>query len=502
VITSGDYLKILEEMTRLFVSGVQKNPRVLAFSNVAANFKMFLPRYSRSDRMAEIYHELFYDPASGRRNIAMRDLVIHPFGGKEFSLRRDNTRRQAKVPMLIINATTLNTGRNFQFTAIDMGERFPLGQSLHYDKNPILQSFRYDELPADVDEKYRDVPLGVAVAASACVPGIFHPLALTKLYKKFTPQLVDGGVHDNQGLESLFYERCTDIIVSDASGQMDSVAKPSVNILSVAMRSNSVLQNRLRNLGLELLQAHPEVEQSILHMRAGLDVEVMKPNTSREEAVEYSFDKQKRAWVEETTTPDKPTDFGIPRKIQLALSKVRTDLDAFSDVETESLMYNGYRLAETALSPALSRHFSGIGPPRKKPATHPGLDFTTIKQYEIGEAASQRYFQLLTSAENVFFKVYDNLSPFTKNVCKWLTIVFWLVSGYAVGFGSYYIPYRIVLRFEFLQRIHWLLQTPIVLVAGTAFFLVLAPLFVAFIALGHLVLVNPAFLRRGKIQTL
>ena len=40
--------------------------------------------------------------------------------------------------------------------------------------------------------------MGTAVAASACVPGVFHPLALTKLYQKFTPQLLatDEGLAD------------------------------------------------------------------------------------------------------------------------------------------------------------------------------------------------------------------------------------------------------------------------------------------------------------------
>jgi hypothetical protein len=44
--------------------------------------------------------------------------------------------------------------------------------------------------------------LGRAVAASACVPGIFAPLRIDDAYDGIQVQLVDGGVHDNQGTVS------------------------------------------------------------------------------------------------------------------------------------------------------------------------------------------------------------------------------------------------------------------------------------------------------------
>ena len=53
----------------------------------------------------------------------MRELIIQPKGESPgFHPERHNARRQAKVPILLINATSLNTGRNWRFEAIRMGE--------------------------------------------------------------------------------------------------------------------------------------------------------------------------------------------------------------------------------------------------------------------------------------------------------------------------------------------------------------------------------------------
>ena len=56
--------------------------------------------------------------------IAMKDLLIQPpDGSASFSPDDDNQGRvTAKVPMLHLNATTLNTGRNWRLEAVRMGE--------------------------------------------------------------------------------------------------------------------------------------------------------------------------------------------------------------------------------------------------------------------------------------------------------------------------------------------------------------------------------------------
>ena len=141
----------------------------------------------------------------------------------------------------MLNATTLNTGHNWQFTATWMGEP-TAGIDSEVDANYRLRRMYYDEAP----EAYRRYPLGQAVAASSCVPGIFEPINLPKLYPGIDVRLVDGGVQDNQGIGALLDEGCTVLLVSDASGQMESQPRPGTGIFSSLKRANSILQARVR----------------------------------------------------------------------------------------------------------------------------------------------------------------------------------------------------------------------------------------------------------------
>jgi predicted acylesterase/phospholipase RssA len=100
----------------------------------------------------------------------------------------------------------------------------------------------YAEAPA----AHRCVRLGHAVAASSCVPGLFEPLSLDGLYPGLTVRLVDGGVHDNQGVAALLEEECSVVLVSDASGQMGTEDVPGAGALAVPLRSNSILMSRVR----------------------------------------------------------------------------------------------------------------------------------------------------------------------------------------------------------------------------------------------------------------
>ena len=86
----------------------------------------------------------------------------------------------------------------------------------------------------------------MAVAASACVPGLFPPIELKRLYDGIDVELVDGGVYDNQGIASLLEQDCTVFLVSDASGQLPDDEDPARRASRVLKRSNSVLMKRVR----------------------------------------------------------------------------------------------------------------------------------------------------------------------------------------------------------------------------------------------------------------
>src|SRR6185503_191504 len=128
-----------------------------------------------------------------------------------FSPRADNWTRGSKVPMLVLNATTLNTGHNWQFTATWMGEAATTIDN-RIDSNDYLRRMYYGEAPP----AYRKgVRLGHAVPASACVPGLSPALNPPKLYEQHpVVRLVDGGVHDNQGIAALLDQDCSVVLVS------------------------------------------------------------------------------------------------------------------------------------------------------------------------------------------------------------------------------------------------------------------------------------------------
>ena len=175
----------------------------------------------------------------------MSDLPFVPKGAdRQFNPKSHNWTRSAKVPMLVLNATTLNTGHNWQFTGTWMGEAATTIDN-RIDSNDYLRRMYYSEAPGVY--RCKGVRLGHAVAASACVPGLFPALKLPKLYERHpVVRLVDGGVHDNQGIAALLDQDCSVILVSDASGQMRSAENPPGGVFGGPARANSVLQARVR----------------------------------------------------------------------------------------------------------------------------------------------------------------------------------------------------------------------------------------------------------------
>ena len=229
-ITREDYIRIVHEMIDEFVVGVQHNIRMRVAVNPLKNLKMFWSsEYSRTTRIAELYERHLYarvKDGDEEKERWLNGLTIAPvikteagttFCDLDFAPKYQNWRRDAKVPILVLNAATLNTGHTWQFTASWMGEA-PAGIDSEIDGNDRLRRMYYPDAPRD----YQKVRLGQAVGASACVPGLFEPLSFDRLYPDRIIRLVDGGVCDNQGIASLLEQDCKVLLVSDASGQMAS----------------------------------------------------------------------------------------------------------------------------------------------------------------------------------------------------------------------------------------------------------------------------------------
>ncbi len=328
-----DYIELVRRVVDTFVEGVAGNVRQKAFfrlGNVGRKLRSFLPKakpYNRTLRAGELFDELFYDrvgkPPSMRPR-PLRDLLVTPAGEVWFNPKLHNWRRAAKVPMLVINATTLNTGNNWQFAATWIGEP----DSDYYEGIDVLPDVPRMYLSDEVPEEYRDFPLSVAVGASASVPGVFPPVALPGLLEPDEElggrvlALADGGLQDNQGLGALIDQDCTHVLVSDASGQMKYSSKPAAAAPLVAIRSSSIQGRTIRT-----------------NMLLDIDERARGRRLRKAWVVHLTKGLRNARNGKEPVTP-----YGVPIEVQKRLAALRTDLDTFSEVEANGLMLSAYRM--------------------------------------------------------------------------------------------------------------------------------------------------------------
>jgi predicted acylesterase/phospholipase RssA len=364
VIRKEDYIKIVRKLERDFLKGVQKNIRTRIAAQFIQNLLMiFTKRYSRTKRAGDLYERHLFSlvkdghPKNEPRYLS--DLRITPKGydGSKniFSPKNDNWRRRAKVPILILNAATLNTGHSWHFTATYMGEP-PLGIDSDIDGNDNYRRMWYYEAP----EGFKQVPLGHAVAASACVQGVFEPLTFEGLYPDRTVRLVDGGTCDNQGVGGLLEQDCNVILISDGSGQMETQNHPSPGLLGVPLRSVDIVQARVRAAQYNELSARRRSGLlrgfMFVHLKGDLDVDPVDWVDCQDpfEASDDARPIYRRGPL---------TRYGIAKAIQRQLAAIRTDLDSFSDVEAYALMTSGYRMTEQAFREGC---IEGFGRPKKE----------------------------------------------------------------------------------------------------------------------------------------
>jgi predicted acylesterase/phospholipase RssA len=389
-ITAADYVAIVEKIADEFLAGVQRNIRTRVAAEWTTNLKMILfPNYSRTLRVGELYErELFArvqdGEATGERWLG--ELTVEPPGElPNFNPKTDNWRRRAKVPMLVLNATTLNTGHNWQFTASWMGEP-PGGINTQIDANYRLRRVYHDEAP----KPHCKTRLGYAVAASSCVPGLFEPLPLNELYPDRTVRLVDGGVQDNQGIGALLDQDCNVILVSDASGQMDAIDDPSTGLLSVPLRSNSIAMARVREA---------QFRDVAMRRRSGLLRGLVFLHLKKDlegEDIDWIGCRIKSPAPARNTL----TGYGVHKEVQRQLSAIRTDLDSFSDTEAYALMTSGYLMTKEALQEP-----EAVGFPATQPIS--GTWKFLAAQPQMGAAIPESGFMnRLKIAEFIAFKVW------------------------------------------------------------------------------------------------
>jgi predicted acylesterase/phospholipase RssA len=200
----------------------------------------------------------------------------------------------------------------------------------------------YDDAP----EKFQKIRLGYAVGASSCVPVMFSPLPMKGLYPDLDLELVDGGVHDNQGIGALLEQECNNMIVSDASGQMPTSLKGESTELQMFYRADTILQERVRELQFRALQdrEYTSMLSSLLTVHLKSDLQASPLSWA------HCIDPSRTVYESaQNTERNRLTRYGILRTTQQQLSELRTDLDSFNDTEAYALMCSGYQQMEHEL---------------------------------------------------------------------------------------------------------------------------------------------------------
>ncbi len=395
-----DYIDMVMRISEQFLEGVERNIRTRIAAEWKTNLKMIYARdYSRTMRAGELYETELYSKVAdgeGDKERWLNDLKIFPKDeSEEFVPKDHNWRRSAKVPILILNATALNTGHNWQFTTTWMGEP-PASINSEVDANYRLRRMYYDEAPGP----HKRMRLGYAVAASACVPGIFEPLPLVELYERISQdgnskiqpivRLVDGGVHDNQGIAALLEQGCSVMLVSDASGQMEAQDFPKNSLLGVPLRANSILQARVRVSQFQDLDGRQRggLLKGLMFVHLKKDLETMPVD-----------------WIycQDPSDPQRQsplTSYGVQRSVQRRLAAIRTDLDSFSEAEAYALMTDGYLMTEQAL-----KEPDALGFPVKPESREP-WKFLQIEPLIKQSGADNPLLLQLKVADKLFFKVW------------------------------------------------------------------------------------------------
>ncbi|MEO6163787.1 MAG: patatin-like phospholipase family protein, partial [Candidatus Binatia bacterium] len=341
--TQGDYISLVQELIAHFTGAVAQNLRGQPSKlEVGWRFLTGAKGALDTEKIAAALEKYFYGPLwNDGKPLFMHHLPFKPVdhdpvltGEEDFNPAKHNWLRCDKVPMLVLNATTVNTGHAWQFTPTWMGES-PWSVHPAADSVPRLQWHWYDP-----GSKWQ-MELARAVAASACVPGLFEPLRIDDAYEGgYQVQLIDGGVHDNQGTVALLAHNCSVLIVSDAAGHLllEKVPQPGLGgLASYAARAMDTLMERVRLGNYADLAARVRTKLvrglMFLHMKDGLDADVIRLKFSQD-----SYDLHR--------TPLSP--LGVRKDFQKAVAELRTDLDAFTDNEANALMACGYRMAATA----------------------------------------------------------------------------------------------------------------------------------------------------------
>lgn len=171
-------------------------------------------------------------------------------------------------PFMAINSTNLETSRQFTFSRDRMSD----------------STYRYPKSGEPILFTTKGFPLSRAVIASSCVPFAFTPVRIGKEFfikpeqaNEVFPELIDGGVFDNQGIHKLTAKRsltaCEIVLVSDAGNKMDSVGSYK-NTLGLLVRTMDLFMNRIKKFQImdNIYQPGRDRKRQIAYVSLGWDL--------------------------------------------------------------------------------------------------------------------------------------------------------------------------------------------------------------------------------------
>ncbi len=234
----------------------------------------------------------------------------------------------------IINATDINQGRRWIFTQDKFGG--------------------FDH---DYSDKTDEIPISKAVHSSMAFPGLVSPEIINKGDYNFPikddaakkVQLIDGGVYDNTGIFS----------AKKYLGESNTlnIASDTIEVFSSTKKKLGLL-NQFKRVFFLVLDLKTRKERSYfvdrMTIKKNKKENCMKDKIKgviflAEKTCKHYRDFSSNDDIIPDTKDTIPDDIGYEKDIVKLISRIRTDLDRFSDVEIDCLMYHGASLLDVSL---------------------------------------------------------------------------------------------------------------------------------------------------------
>jgi predicted acylesterase/phospholipase RssA len=272
-----------------------------------------------------------------------------------------------------------------------------------------------------------EVRLPTAVQSSANFPPVFGALNLDGIFDKdrvHKLQLSDGGLNDNNGIEALFEGRCTHIIASEA-GPRPAIKSPvNWNRLGLV---GQIMINQLpivRRLLMRTLREEQRVHEALASLpgNRGCVTRKLEDLVGRypvERVAFFDMDTSLSAGVDPEIEPKPLPAHPLARTI----SKLRTDLDAFNDIEQQALLYQGYQYADRFVRRYLYEHLKG--PLELKSQAAPVRD-----HWPLPKEAQWDHVRLVLEAGASLTRRARGISGFGHRTCA---TAYWLVIGVPIA---------------------------------------------------------------------